>query len=262
MQIISYSNENEYTWYVAEPLYKESLLASNRFPFNVILIDKNVPVSGTLIRENPIKYWKYIMKPYRRTMCKNILITGTASEGKTTLTRDIARYFNLSHSEEYGRFDMLNKCKTDTDLTLNDFIDFMNGQSRDMESKIIENSEGVFISDTDNLVTLMYATAYADDINIPFTREELEERLIPLAKAMNGRVIWTKIFLLVPRNKFVDDGTRYMKQSSMEERRSNLEKLMSYIEMFGLKDKVTLLDGSFKENFEYVKQYINSFYGE
>ena len=262
MQIISYSNENEYTWYVAEPLYKESLLASSRFPFNVILIDKNVPVSGTLIRENPIKYWKYIMKPYRRTMCKNILITGTASEGKTTLTRDIARYFNLSHSEEYGRFDMLNKCKTDTDLTLNDFIDFMNGQSRDMESKIIENSEGVFISDTDNLVTLMYATAYADDINIPFTREELEERLIPLAKAMNGRVIWTKIFVLVPRNKFVDDGTRYMKQSSMEERRSNLEKLMSYIEMFGLKDKVTLLDGSFKENFEYVKQYINSFYGE
>lgn len=28
------------------------------------------------------------------------------------------------------------------------------------------------------------------------------------------------------------------------------------------KDKVTLLDGSFKENFEYVKRYINSFYGE
>ena len=46
----------------------------------VTLIDKVVPVSGTYIRQNPIKYWKYIVREYRNNLCHNILITGTASE--------------------------------------------------------------------------------------------------------------------------------------------------------------------------------------
>lgn len=253
---------DEITWYVAEPMYKESLESHNLLKAKVTLIDKIVPVSGTVIRENPLKYWKYIVKEFRNNLCKNILITGTASEGKTTLVRDISTYFGINHSEEYGREDLLAKSKTDVDLTADDFVDFLIGQSIDMRKRIINNDEGVFISDTDNLVTLMYALAYTEDPNVPITPEEYSNKVLPVAKALEGRVVWNKIFLLPPKNKFVDDGSRYMKQASIDERIANFQKLTTLLKEFGLWDKVEILDGDFKSNFERVKDYINKLYNE
>jgi NadR type nicotinamide-nucleotide adenylyltransferase len=250
------------TWYVAEPYYKEMLEKHNLLNAHTILIDKVVPVSGTYIRQNPIKYWKYIVREYRNNLCHNILITGTASEGKTTLVRDISTYFGIQHSEEFGRDDLLNKGKVDTDLTADDFVDFLVGQSLDMRKRVFNNDNGVFISDTDNLVTLMYALAYVDDPNVPITKEEYENKVLPVAKSLEGRVKWDKIFLLPPKNKFVDDGSRYMKQASIDERIANFNKLTELLRQFGLWDKVEILDGSFLTNFSRVKDYINSVYDE
>lgn len=250
------------TWYVAEPYYKEMLEKHNLLNARTILIDKVVPVSGTYIRQNPIKYWKYIVREYRNNLCHNILITGTASEGKTTLVRDISTYFGIQHSEEFGRDDLLNKGKVDTDLTADDFVDFLVGQSLDMRKRVFNNDNGVFISDTDNLVTLMYALAYVDDPNVPITKEEYENKVLPVAKSLEGRVKWDKIFLLPPKNKFVDDGSRYMKQASIDERIANFSKLTELLKQFGLWDKVEILDGSFLTNFNRVKDYINSVYDE
>lgn len=257
-----YDLYTNYTWYVAEPYYKEMLEKHNLLNARTILIDKVVQVSGTHIRQNPIKYWKYIVREYRNNLCHNILITGTASEGKTTLVRDISTYFGIEHSEEYGRYDLLNKGKMDTDLTADDFVDFLVGQSLDMRKKVFSNDNGIFISDTDNLVTLMYALAYVDDPNVPITKEEYENKVLPVAKSLENRVKWDKIFLLPPMKKFVDDGTRYMKQASIDERIANFKKLTTLLKEFGLWDKVEILDGSFLQNFERVKGYINSVYGE
>ena len=255
-------DDDEVMWYVAEPYYKEMLEKHNLLNAKVTLIDKVVPVSGTYIRQNPIKYWKYIVREYRNNLCHNILITGTASEGKTTLVRDIATYFGIDHSEEYGRYDLLTKCKTDTDLTADDFVDFLIGQSVDVCKRVRNNDQGVFISDTDNLVTLMYALAYTEDPNVPITKEEYDTKVLPAAKSLSGRVKWDKIFLLPPKNKFVDDGSRYMKQASIDERIANFNKLTELLRQFGLWDKVEILDGSFLTNFSRVKDYINSVYDE
>ena len=254
--------KDEITWYVAEPFYKEMLEKYNILKANVTLIDKVVPVSGTAIRDTPLKYWKYIVKEYRNNLCKNILITGTASEGKTNLVRDISTYFGINHSEEYGRDDLLAKCKVDTDLTADDFVDFLIGQDHDMRKRIINNDNGVFISDTDNLVTLMYAKAYVDDPNVPIDENEYWEKVYPVAKALKDRVKWDRIFLLPPKNKFVDDGSRYMKQASIDERIANFNRLVELLKNFGLWEKVEILDGDFKSNFEKVKNYINKLYDE
>ena len=176
--------------------------------------------------------------------------------------RDISTYFGVDHSEEYGRECLLNKGKTDTDLTADDFVDFLVGQSLDMRKRVFNNDNGVFISDTDNLVTLMYALAYVDDPNIPITKEEYESKVLPVAKSIMNRVKWNKIFLLTPKNRFVDDGSRYMKQASIEERMKNFDKLVNLLKEFGLWDKVEILDGDYFENFERVKAHINSVYGE
>ena len=63
------------------------------------------------------------------------------------------------------------------------------------------------------------------------------------------------------KNKvFVDDGSRYMGQASIEERMKNYRILKNYLKEFGLIDKVVELNGSYMDHFNAVKDYINGLY--
>ena len=258
----------EYTWYIGEQSYVDSLKKriydrqkDNTFGIidNVVYVERSKnPISATMIRENPIKYWNKIAWPFRQYFSTNILITGTASEGKSTLTRDIATYFGLPYSEEYGRTYMEYYGKDDTDLTVTDFQQFLIEQRRDTQKKIESSgNSGVVISDTDNLVTLMYAKAYVEDPNIDLTEEDYNT-LKTLAWNIKRGIQWDKIFLLPPKNAFVDDGTRYMKQSTMSERMKNYNILVQLLKEYGWWDKVQVINGDFLENFNTVKEYIES----
>ena len=252
--------DNTYTWYVGEKAYMDAILKNNTLNASVVLLDRNQnPISGTMIRKNPIKFWNKIALPFRCHFSTNILISGTASEGKSTLTRDIARYFGMPYVEEYGRQFMYDNCKTDEDLTVNDFNDFLANQ-RMLATERIESAEnrGVFISDTDNLVTLMYAKAYTKIDNIDITEDDYKNILIPQALSWQRGISWDVIFLLPPKNTFVNDGTRYMAQSSIEERIKNYKILVSLLHDFGWWNKVQILNGNYEENFETVKNYIKS----
>ena len=256
-----------YTWYVGEKSYVDALEKRkyDKFTFagwniidNVVYVERTInPISATMIRENPIKHWNKIAWAFRPYFSTNILITGTASEGKSTLTRDIATYFGIPYSEEYGRTYMEFYGKSDTDLTINDFQEFLIEQRRDTKSKIESpGNNGIVISDTDNLVTLMYAQEYVEDNNIDLTEEDYKT-LETLAWNIKRGIQWDKIFLLPPKNKFVDDGCRYMEQSSMEERTKNYNRLVNLLKQFGWWDKVEVINGDYLENFETVKNYIN-----
>ena len=253
---------NKFVWYVGEESYETSLLerAGEMWKINeIIYVQRDInPISATMIRENPIKHWNKIAWAFRPYFSTNILITGTASEGKSTLTRDIATYFGIPYSEEYGRTYMEFYGKSDTDLTINDFQEFLIEQRRDTKSKIESLGNcGVVISDTDNIVTLMYAQAYVEDNNIDLTEDDYKT-LETLAWNIKRGIQWDKIFLLPPKNKFVDDGTRYMEQSSMEERTKNYNRLVNLLKQFGWWDKVEIINGDYLENFNRVKEYINS----
>ena len=253
---------NKFTWYVGEESYEKSIVERTKKMWKIndvvyIERDKN-PISATMIRENPIKYWNKIAWPFRQFFSTNILITGTASEGKSTLTRDIATYFGLPYSEEYGRTYMEYYAKSDTDLTVTDFQEFLIEQRRDTQKKIASPGNcGIVISDTDNLVTLMYAKAYVEDNNIDLTEDDYKT-LEQLAWNIKRGIQWDKIFLLPPKNNFVDDGCRYMEQSSIEERTKNYNRLIELLKEFGWWDKVEIIDGNFFENFKTVKKYIES----
>lgn len=262
----------KYTWYVGEESYVDSLnkrkydeFISNAFCIidEVVHVKRSInPISATMIRENPVKYWNKIAWPFRQYFSTNILITGTASEGKSTLTRDIATYFGLPYSEEYGRTYMEYYGKDDTDLTVTDFQQFLIEQRRDTQKKIESSGNpGVVISDTDNLVTLMYAKAYVDDPAIDMTEDDYKT-LETLAKNIKRGIQWDKIFLLPPKNTFVDDGCRYMKQSTMDERNKNFAILVQLLKDFGWWDKVEIINGNFLENFNSVKNYVESKMGK
>ena len=250
---------SDITWYVAETFYKTSIERNNVMNGKVILIDKLNPVSGTLIRNNPIKYWNKISKPFKPYLCKNILILGTASEGKSTLVRDISNYFDIPHAWEYGRGYMEDRDMQDTDLTVDDFKEFLKGQISICNNFRTQSKNGIFISDTDNCVTLMYAKAYSSNTEIQINEDDYKV-LYNEAKRLhkNSKFKWNHIFVFPPSKNFVNDGSRYMGQASMEERNKNFEILQKLIQEFYPDVSKTYLNGSFLQNFNEVKNYINS----
>jgi NadR type nicotinamide-nucleotide adenylyltransferase len=253
---------SEITFYVAEPFYKTSIERNNVMNSKVVLIDKLNPVSGTLIRNNHIKYFNKITRPFKPYLCHNVLILGTASEGKSTLVRDISNYFDIPYAWEYGRGYMEDRNMTDVELEYDDFEKFLKGQIALCNRTREQSKNGIFISDTDNCVTLMYALAYSEDPIIHVSKEDYN-KLYELAKELQdkNKFKWDKIFIFPPNQNFVDDGTRYMQQASMNERKKNFTRLQRLIQEFYPEVSKTYLIGTFLENYNEVKNYINGILG-
>ena len=240
-------------WYVGEPEYKDALEARGH---KVVLLDRSDnPISATMIRENPVKHWDKIAFPFRRVFSHNILITGTASEGKTTLTADLGKYFNAPYSHEYAIDYIKESCIAEWELDGTDYIAFLDGQYNLNRSLInSRGNQGIFFSDTDAIVTKMYAEYYSKDETCAITEEEYRKVAI-LADDYIRKARWDKIFLLAPKGVFVDDGIRYMKHASLDSRHEMFNILCRELKDAGLWDKVTILQDGYYGNFQAVVKY-------
>lgn len=250
--------ESPYTdrvWYVGDKNYYDDLIERGE---DAILVDRTENlISGTMIRNNPVKYWDKITFPFKRVFSHNILICGTASEGKTTLTKDVGKFFNIPYSHEWPRDYMEESCVADWELDARDYLAFLEGQYN-LNKKIInsQKNNGIFIADTDTMVTQMYAEYYSQDDSCALTKEEYENYIKPAADGYNEKAHWNKIFLVVPHGVFVDDHTRYMAHSGIKERQELFDILCKIIKEKGDWDKVTILDGGYWDNFKTVVDYI------
>ena len=243
-------------WYVAEHEYYYGLKERGE---NAFFVDRRFnPISGTLIRNNPVRYWNQIASTFRRAFSHNILITGTASEGKSTLVQDLGKYFNTTCSHEWARDYMEENCVYDTELDKTDFIAFLQGQHN--LNRVMINSplnRGVFFADTDSLVTRMYAEYYMKDENFKMSNEDFEI-VADLADSLTDKCKWDKIFLLCPHGVFVDDNSRYVGHSELKERNELFTILCDNLKRHGLWDRVVCLDGSYYDNFIKIKNYVKS----
>lgn len=248
-------------WYVGDANYYDDLV--NKQHETAVLVDRiaDNPISATMIRNNPVKYWDKITTPFRRLFSHNILITGTASEGKSTLVTDLGKYFNAPHSWEWPRDYMEESGVSDWELDGADFIAFLEGQYN-LNKKLINSpgNHGIFFADSDSMTTRMYASYYAKDPNFALTEEEFE-KVAMVADELASKSRWDKIFLVAPHGVFVDDHSRYMGHAGMNEREELFAILCKDIERTGNWDKVTILSGNYYENFmtvvNYVKEIMN-----
>lgn len=242
-------------WYVGDENYYNDLTERGE---NAVLVDRiaDNPICATMIRQNPIKNWDKITAPFRRIFSHNILITGTASEGKSTLVTDLGKYFNAPHSYEWARDYMRDSCVSDWELDGADYIAFLEGQYN-LNKQLINSpaNHGVFFADTDSMVTRMYAEYYAQDETCALTQEEFEKVAI-MADELARKSRWDKIFLVAPHGVFVDDHERYMAHSGMKERQELFNILVENIKRTGDWDKVTILTGNYYENFMTVVSYV------
>ena len=242
-------------WYVGDKEYYDDLTERDE---NAILVDRvaDNPICATMIRQNPIKNWDKITFPFRRIFSHNILICGTASEGKSTLTTDLGKYFNMPYSYEWARDYMRDSCVSDWELDGADYMAFLEGQYNLNKSLINSPSNhGVFFADSDSMVTRMYAEYYAKDPSCALTQEEFE-KIAVMADELTRKSRWDKIFLVAPHGVFVDDHERYMAHSGMKERKELFEILCNNIKASGNWDKVVILNGDYYENFMTVVNYV------
>lgn len=242
-------------WYVGDENYYNDLIERKE---SAVLVDRvaDNPICATMIRQNPIKNWDKITTPFRRIFSHNILITGTASEGKSTLVTDLGKYFNAPHSYEWARDYMRDSCVSDWELDGADYIAFLEGQYN-LNKQLINSpgNHGVFFADTDSMVTRMYAEYYAQDETCALTQEEFEKVAV-MADELARKSRWDKIFLVAPHGVFVDDHERYMAHSGMKERQELFDILVGNIKRTGDWDKVTILTGNYYENFMTIVNYV------
>ena len=237
-------------FYVSEQAYKDRLMKEG---FEVVMLDRTEnPISATMIRQNPIKYWDKITFPFRRVFSTNILICGTASEGKTTLTKDLGKYFNAPYSHEYARDYMEQSYISEWELDGADYMAFLDGQYQ-MNKRLINSpsNQGIFFADSDSMTTRMYAEYYCKDPELDLTEEEFKDIAVA-ADAITKKCRWDRIYLLCPHGTFVDDHTRYMEFSGMDERMELFNILCNNIKASGNWDKVTILDGGYYNNFKKI----------
>ena len=245
----------ERVWYVGDHEYFLDLAKQGE---KAILLDRvaDNPICATMIRQNPIKNWDKITFPFRRLFSHNILICGTASEGKSTLTTDLGKYFNAPYSYEYAREYMKDSCVIDWELDGADYMAFLEGQYN-LNRKLINSpgNHGIFFADSDSMVTRMYAEYYAKDPTCALTEEEFKQ-VANMADAITAKCRWDKIFLLAPHGVFVDDHERYMAHSGMKERMELYEILVKNLKESGNWDNVVILNGDYYENFMTVVKYV------
>lgn len=239
-------------WYVGDEVYAKDL--ADRFNEEAILVnrtDEN-PICATMIRNNPIAHWDKITFPFRRVFSTNILICGTASEGKSVMTADLGKYFNAPYSYEWARDYMKESCVSDWELDGADFMAFLEGQYN-LNKRLINShaNHGIFFADSDAMVTKMYAEYYAADESCALTREEYEKVAV-MADELTRKSKWDIIYLLCPHGTFVDDHERFMAHSGEKERWELFELLCNNIKASGNWDKVVVLDGGYWNNFKKI----------
>lgn len=182
-----------------------------------VIIDaarEKVHISATMIRENPYKYWEFMPSIVRQHYVKKILIIGTESCGKTTLTKYLAKYFQTSWVEEYGRtYCETVLCNDESLLSLDDYA-VIAMRRYEMELEALRTANKLLIVDTSAVITNYYCGLYNDEWNPIVSEFEVLENY-DLILFLDSDVPW------------VDDGLRQNPDRGMTDTR--LHEYLFYI---------------------------------
>ena len=118
-----------------------------------------VPISGTRIREAPYRQRRYLPANVRPYFVKKIVITGPESAGKSTLTEQLARHYNVAHVHEYAR-EYLEQEEVHVDDLVAEHIPPIARGHAELEDRLTQTTDGLLLLDTDLIVTKIYAEHY------------------------------------------------------------------------------------------------------
>jgi len=142
-------------------LYAKSMGATH------IMVDhdrKMFPISGTIIRENPLKYFDYLSPTMRSYYAVRIVIVGAESTGTTTLAKALSKYYNTVCVPEYGRtYAEWKYSKPGRKWFIDEFKHIAEEQNK-LEDLYARNANRVLICDTDSFATAVWCWRYCNNI--------------------------------------------------------------------------------------------------
>ncbi len=177
--------------------YDKNSFWNKCYPESELFIFKRNVISSTEIRRAPYEHFDWlpnIVKPY---YVKRVLLMGSESTGKSTLTINLANRFNTNYIDEAGR-DISERSGTDMLMLSEDFTEILL-QHKLNEIKAVKKSNKVLFIDTDALVTQFYMS-FLDDPGI--------EKNKALSDAIDALNRYDLILFLEPDVEFVQDGDR------------------------------------------------------
>ena len=191
-----------------------------------------VPVSSTLIREQPLAYWEYIPVVVRPYFVKKVCFYGPESTGKTTMAKHLADVYQTEYVPEVAR-EMI----TSNDFTEDDIIRIGYAQTERVLERV-KTANKLLFCDTDLITSQIYSQTYLH--RVPDILYELE-RLIK----------YDLYFLFDIDLPWVDDGLRDLGNQRNE--------MYDVFKNELVKRKIPFIDvrGNHEEREEIIKKELN-----
>lgn len=206
-----------------------------------VLVDqerKSVPISGTMVRNNPFKNWEFIPQSMRPFFVKRIAIMGPESVGKSTLTKNVSNNLGTNFVPEYGRLVY----EINNSVTIDDFIPISKGR-QEIEDWMIKYSKKYIICDTEDITTYLFSKMYCPD-----EYKKVEPYFLNVLKTKPKYDLY---ILLKPDCEGVQDGTR----NFLEERMDHYEVIKS--ELINRGCNFVEVDGDWDERYKESLRLIN-----
>lgn len=192
---------------------------------------KRFPVSATLIRQHPFRYWAYIPVVVRPFFVKKVCFYGPESTGKSVLAGKMAGEFETEWVPEVAR-----ELITSNDFTVDDIIRIGHAQTRRVIEKSFEANK-VLICDTDLITTEIYSRTYLHQVP-------------PVLLELEKQITYDRYFLFSPDVPWVADGMR-----DLSARRQEMFELFK-AELVNRGIPFTTVSGSYEQREETVRNEI------
>ncbi len=203
--------------------------------------------NSTAIRGDIYGHWEWMPQIVRSYFTKKVLLIGGESAGKSTLTVNLANYFNTVYLEEVGR-ELSERSGTDVYMLPEDFTGIL-VEHKAKELRLLEQSNKVFFEDTDCLITKFF---------LDFLKDEEADKNGRLAEAIAQLNSYDLILFLEPDVEWVQDGDRSEVMAADREKYSQMIKDIYAEHGF----KIKTISGDYNSRFDQAVKYVKELIGQ
>ncbi len=201
-----------------------------------ILVDEkreHVPISATEIREKGVfQYWDYIPEVAKPYFVKKVVILGTESCGKSTLTRNLALMYNTTYVSEYGR-DICEELGGCDGIMVDEDYPLIAYGHKLKEYEASKKANKIVFIDTEAAVTQFYSELY---------NRKTQRVLAEIARLQQ----YDLCLFLEPDVEWVDDGLRVHGEQQIRE--ENNQRLKELLNEYGI--PFVSISGNYQERLE------------